>query len=156
MRAGARAGVRAQVKGPGLADTSLSRKFKKLQPKRGKGSYFCVAIRTGVTRASFPRAHFFNRQNMRIIGEIPHPRYKVTIFKMGERVSVKIENALYEQTYKLGDDERFQTPEGVGRLLDGVFFEAVDRVMQAMHQNRLQAIERSASRASENDFEEII
>ncbi|MFN4080545.1 MAG: hypothetical protein ACK4NS_06560 [Saprospiraceae bacterium] len=93
---------------------------------------------------------------MRIIGEIPHPRFKVTIFKMGERVSVKIENALYEQTYKLGDDDRFQTPEAVERLLDGAFFEAADRVMQAMHQNRLQAIARLTPRTSQNDFDEII
>lgn len=93
---------------------------------------------------------------MRIIGEIPHPRLKITLFKMGGRVSVKLENALGEQTYKLGDDERFQTPEAVARLLDEAFLEGAEEIMQAMRQNRLRALERLFPPLEENAFDEII
>jgi len=50
---------------------------------------------------------------MRIIGHIEHPSLKISVFRYEGRTSVKFETALYEQTFKLGDDERFATLEGV-------------------------------------------
>ena len=55
---------------------------------------------------------------MRIIGNIEHPSLKISVFKNDGRTSVKFETSLYEQTFKLGDDERFSTLEGVQKLVD--------------------------------------
>ena len=93
---------------------------------------------------------------MRIIGHIEHPHLKITIFKMDNRVSVKFESGLYEQTYKLGDDERFQTPESIQKLMDMAFVESVLTQMQQMHQNRLSALSRHFPAAENETFEEII
>ncbi|MBK8428780.1 MAG: hypothetical protein IPL27_23790 [Lewinellaceae bacterium] len=62
---------------------------------------------------------------MRIIGEIQHPTLKITIFKMGERTSVKFENERYEQTYKLGTDERWTRLETIQQWVDTDFLEKV-------------------------------
>ncbi|MEZ4983119.1 MAG: hypothetical protein R2769_16340 [Saprospiraceae bacterium] len=42
---------------------------------------------------------------MRLVGEIEHPVMKISIFKMGERFSVKFEHKGVEVTYKFSDEE---------------------------------------------------
>ncbi len=93
---------------------------------------------------------------MRIIGEIQHPTLKITIFKMGERTSVKFENERYEQTYKLGTDERFTKPEAIEQWADVQFLEKVQQTFQQMHQAQMSAMSRFFPVESENLFEEII
>ena len=93
---------------------------------------------------------------MRIIGEIQHPTLKITIFKMGERTSVKFENERYEQTYKLGMEERLARPEAIGAWVDATFLENVQKTFQQMHQAQMAAMGRFFPTAAENIFEEII
>lgn len=93
---------------------------------------------------------------MRIIGHIEHPQFKISIFKMDNRVSVKFENALYEQTFKLGADERFASVEAIEKLVDAAFLERVSANFQLMHQAKMAAIGRSFSVESGVVFEEII
>ncbi len=38
---------------------------------------------------------------MRVIGEIPHPEIKITIFHWNNRYLIKLEAGLFEQTYKI-------------------------------------------------------
>lgn len=40
-------------------------------------------------------------QFMRIVGEIPHPDCKITLFSWNNRYLIKIEQGLLEQTYKI-------------------------------------------------------
>lgn len=93
---------------------------------------------------------------MRIIGDIPHPHLKITVFKMSERVSVKFENEGYEQTYKLGQDERVSTLEGVQQVIDAAFIQQVLQLMQQMHQSRIAAFGRAFHPPGEEAFEDII
>lgn len=93
---------------------------------------------------------------MRVIGYIEHPTLKISIFKMDQRISVKFENARYEQTYKLGEDERFATVEAVQKLVDGAMLEAVMRQFEQMHQAYIAALSRSFAEQNEPLFEEII
>ena len=93
---------------------------------------------------------------MRVIGDIPHPHLKITVFKTGERLSLKFENEGYEQTYKFGVDERVSNLAAVQRLVDADFLEAVLQQMQAMHQVRMAAFARVFPPAEGADFEEII
>lgn len=75
---------------------------------------------------------------MRIIGSIDHHVYKITVFKMDQRVSLKIENERYEQTYKLGDADQYSALEGVQALVTDGFLERVTAIFQQMHLNRMQ------------------
>ncbi|UXE66586.1 MAG: hypothetical protein KA713_19430 [Chryseotalea sp. WA131a] len=38
---------------------------------------------------------------MRVVGEIPHPDVKITIFHWNNRYLIKLEAGLFEQTFKL-------------------------------------------------------
>lgn len=93
---------------------------------------------------------------MRIIGQIEHPQLKITVFRMDGRSSVKFENAHYEQTFKLGDDERFATLEGVQRWVDKPLADAVLEGFQQMHRIRFDALSRQFPLPEGESFEEII
>ncbi len=92
---------------------------------------------------------------MRIIGYLGHPGLKTTVFKMDNRLSVKFETGLYEQTYKFREGEGADTLEDVQRLVDEGFFSGVLELFQHMHALRNQRL--SALAASDfSEFEEII
>jgi hypothetical protein len=93
---------------------------------------------------------------MRVIGYIEHPQLKITVFKMDNRLSVKFENASYEQTFKLGMDERVASLEAAQRLVDAAFIEQVLSSFQQMHQTRMAAFGRAFPAENQPVFEEII
>ncbi|MEQ1744589.1 MAG: hypothetical protein ABMA02_04130 [Saprospiraceae bacterium] len=93
---------------------------------------------------------------MRIIGTIPHPTLKISVFKADGRVSVKFENAGYEQTYKLGADDRFGDLDTVRRWADAILIESVLARMADMHGSRTAADARAFPVVAETEFEEIL
>lgn len=93
---------------------------------------------------------------MRIIGDIPHPTLKISVFKSDQRISVKFENALYEQTFKLGTDERLATVEAVAQWADSTLLAEVQSGFQQMHRTRMAAMARTFPAKATDVFEEII
>lgn len=93
---------------------------------------------------------------MRIIGEIPHPQLKISIFKMGDRLSVKFENALFEQTYKFGTDDRLNNAETIQKFIDPAFIDRVLLQFQDMNKTRLEAFARQFPADEAETFETII
>ena len=57
---------------------------------------------------------------MRIVGEIPHPELKITIFHWNNRYLIKLEAGLFEQTYKIPEYD-VASEEEVKKLVDEVF-----------------------------------
>lgn len=92
---------------------------------------------------------------MRILGYIDHPYLKITVFKMDTRLSVKLEDAFFEQTYKFRQEDRLSRFEDVKRLIDKPFIEGVLDHFKQMHALRDAALNRNLP-AGENEFEEII
>jgi hypothetical protein len=93
---------------------------------------------------------------MRIIGNIEHPSLKISVFKADNRISVKFENGLYEQTFKLGDDERFASMEAVEKFVDAPLLEGVLAGFQHLHSTRMQAMSRQFPVTETETFETII
>ncbi len=93
---------------------------------------------------------------MRIIGNIAHPALKISVFKADNRISVKFENALYEQTFKLGDDERFNNLEAVQKLVDETMITDVLAGFQQMHATRMAVLSRAFPVTETEVFEDII
>lgn len=93
---------------------------------------------------------------MRILGTIDHPRLKITVFKMDNRISVKFENEGYEQTIKLGMDERFNNLETIQKWVDAVLLDDVSQLLQRLHQARLAVTARAFPEEAGAEFEEII
>lgn len=92
---------------------------------------------------------------MRIIGQIEHPILKITIFKNDNRISVKLESGLYEQTYKFRDGEGIESAEDVEKFITSEFLEQVQGILEAMHAARISALSRRSQSGPET-FEEII
>ncbi|MFK7936015.1 MAG: hypothetical protein AB8G22_21050 [Saprospiraceae bacterium] len=93
---------------------------------------------------------------MRIIGYIEHPHLKVTVFKMDNKLSVKFESGLYEQTYKFRMTEQLETLEDVKKLVDMPFLLAVEEELQRMHRVRNAALSRKIKTSETNEFPTII
>jgi len=78
---------------------------------------------------------------MRVIGEVPHPKYKITVFSMNERLSVKIEDKLLEQIYKFRDGTGINNTADVTALLDEAFMQKVAITFLQMGQTYFEALE---------------
>jgi len=62
---------------------------------------------------------------MRIIAELPHSDFKISILNMNNKFIVKIEQGSLEQTYKIAEADVVDGVNGVFELLDEVFLKTV-------------------------------
>jgi hypothetical protein len=62
---------------------------------------------------------------MRIIAELPHPEFKISILFMNNRYLVKIEQGSLEQTYKIADVDLLDGVNSVFEILDEEFLKSV-------------------------------
>jgi hypothetical protein len=102
---------------------------------------------------------FFYKQQpiqMRIVGEVPHPRLKVTLFKNDGKYSFKIEGGMMEQIFKLRDDDRFQETNDVLKLLDEDFLAEMETVFNAMDKARSETFLRHFPQPDDEVFDVII
>lgn len=93
---------------------------------------------------------------MRIIGYIEHPNLKITVFKMDNRLSVKFETGLYEQTYKYRTGDGMESLEDVKKQVDQAFIEQIEKMFVDMHQAKNQALKRNQDQGQEDEFDVII
>jgi hypothetical protein len=62
---------------------------------------------------------------MRIIAELPHPDFKISILSMNQKFIVKIEQGTLEQTYKIPDMDLTDGINSVFEVLDEAFLKTV-------------------------------
>ena len=62
---------------------------------------------------------------MRIIAELPHPEFKISILNMNSKFIIKIEKGALEQTYKLPEMDLTDGVNSVFELLDEAFLKTV-------------------------------
>jgi hypothetical protein len=62
---------------------------------------------------------------MRVIAELPHPDFKITIFSMNQKFIVKMEKGILEQSYKIPDMDLTDGINSVFEILDEAFLAAV-------------------------------
>lgn len=93
---------------------------------------------------------------MRIVGEIPHPFLKITIFKMDTRFSVKFETGMLEQIYKFRDGEGIEHVEDAIAFVDAQLIRMVEEIFENMQKSKLDSLRRAFPPADGGVFEEII
>jgi len=93
---------------------------------------------------------------MRIIGYIEHPVIKITVFKMDNKLSVKFESGLFEQTYKFRQSDDLEKIEDVQRLVDTTFINNVLAEFTTMNQLKNTALSRFLPESTSDEFDEII
>jgi hypothetical protein len=71
---------------------------------------------------------------MRVIGEIPHPQFKITLFSWNGKYLIKLEAGMYEQTYKIREDDLSSEAEIHGILNEGFLARALE-AFRLMHSN---------------------
>ena len=79
---------------------------------------------------------------MRVVGEIPHPDCKITIFSWNNRYLIKFESGLFEQTFKVAEYDILQESD-LYTLVDEAFIQDTLARFDAMNtsfRTRLQAI----------------
>ncbi|WP_345952026.1 MULTISPECIES: hypothetical protein [unclassified Mucilaginibacter] len=62
---------------------------------------------------------------MRVIAELPHPEFKVSIFSMNRKFIIKLEQGALEQTYKVAEADLMDGVNSVFELLDEAFYATV-------------------------------
>ncbi|RFZ84739.1 hypothetical protein DYU05_03795 [Mucilaginibacter terrenus] len=62
---------------------------------------------------------------MRIIAELPHPDFKISILSMNQKFIVKIEKGSLEQTFKIPEMDLTDGVNSVFELLDEAFLKTV-------------------------------
>lgn len=92
---------------------------------------------------------------MRIVGYLDHERFKVTVFRMDNRLAVKFEDGGLEQVYKFRLEDRLTNLADVQRLVDPDFLAQVERVHQLMVSSQAAVIRRQLP-PREEDFPTII
>lgn len=93
---------------------------------------------------------------MRIVGDIPHPILKITIFLHDSKYSVKFESGLYELTYKFRSGEDIDSAAAIKSIVDDQFIAEVTATLPKLHQQKLDGIGRWLAGKEAETFEEII
>ena len=76
---------------------------------------------------------------MRVIGEIPHPECKITIFHWNNRYLIKLEQGLLEQTYKIQEYD-VSSEEELRSLITADFMQAALQQFGTMRQTLQDAL----------------
>ena len=78
---------------------------------------------------------------MRVVGYIPHPEFKISVFSLSEKYIVKIEAGYFEQSYKFpaGAVEKWQDLE---TLFDESFMQTIRERFLQMAKDSLAAHKR--------------
>lgn len=79
---------------------------------------------------------------MRTIAELPHPKFKITIFSMNQKYIIKFEQSGLEQSYKISEMDVLNGVDGVFELLDDDFYKQVESTFENMRITFKEAYER--------------
>ena len=81
---------------------------------------------------------------MRLVGEVPHPTLKITLFSWNNRYLVKFEQGYLEQTYKI-DQFDVSGDQALKDMLDPAFLDGVSQRFETMEADWSGAIRRADS-----------
>jgi hypothetical protein len=87
---------------------------------------------------------------MQVVHYIPHSRYKITVFKSGNRFIVKFDDADHDLSIKFREGEASNLQEVI-RQIDDLLIEKIDQVFSSLAQLRLQRFNRTSGQ-----FQDII
>jgi len=89
---------------------------------------------------------------MHIIGEIQHPKFKITLFKMNHRIALKIEDSGLEQWYKFRDGTFENGVSDLKESVDEKFIEHAIDIFTQMQKNKVTLL---SNENAEDSFDDI-
>lgn len=81
---------------------------------------------------------------MRIVGEIPHPVYKITVLQNMGRFTLQFEADATSQSYKLRESDKIQSAADVISLVTPDFLKRIDRVFLDLGDNLMDLLDLSS------------
>lgn len=79
---------------------------------------------------------------MRIIGEIPHPQLKITLFAWNNKYIIKLDRAGFEQTFKVPEFD-LTGEDQLQKLIDHSFLEQAISRFEEMEKSLFEALQRT-------------
>ena len=79
---------------------------------------------------------------MRVLAELPHPAFKISLFGMNQKFIIKFEQGTLEQSYKIAEADVIGGVNGVFELIDEAFLKTVEVTFQHMRSNFVDAYKR--------------
>lgn len=79
---------------------------------------------------------------MRVIAELPHPDFKITIMSMNQKFIVKMEKGVYEQIFKVAEMDLTDGVNSVFELLDEEFLNKAGERFKEMNRDFKDSYER--------------
>lgn len=76
---------------------------------------------------------------MRVIGEIPHPQIKITIFHWNNRYLIKLEAGFLEQTFKIADHD-LTSEADLSKIVSDTFIQKAIIRFQDMAETLMEAV----------------
>jgi hypothetical protein len=93
---------------------------------------------------------------MRILGYLHRPPINITVFKHEERILLKLEQSLYEQTYKFRISEELHELSHLERLLDEPFLAQIQERFEQMRKDTAAALARFMPKEEEEELPNIL
>jgi len=72
---------------------------------------------------------------MRVVAELPHPDFKITIMSMNQKFIVKTEKGVYEQIFKVAEMDLTDGVNSVFELLDEEFLKKIGERFKEMNRD---------------------
>lgn len=72
---------------------------------------------------------------MRVVAELPHPEFKISIFHFNGKFIAKFEQGALEQSYKVAEMDILDGVNSIFELLDEVFLQTVSARFTAMRKD---------------------
>ena len=79
---------------------------------------------------------------MRIIGEIPHPQIKITIFAWNNKYIIKLDRSGFEQTFKIAEFDIIDEGQ-LNQLIDETFITECILRFEEMEKSLFKALQRT-------------
>lgn len=93
---------------------------------------------------------------MRIVGEIPHSTYKITVFQMNNKFTVQFEDGEQSQLYKVPDVAYLKNFNDIQQMVDGAFLNEIDKIFIFMATAKRSAVDQIVNKSIEDEFDNII
>lgn len=92
---------------------------------------------------------------MRVIGEIPHPVFKITVFIHNDRFTLQIENGIFSQHYRVRKKPGIEGMDDFYKIVDKIFLDGVAATFSTMHLQWQRRVVDRSDRSNVSEFDDI-
>ncbi len=95
---------------------------------------------------------------LRIVGEIAHPVYKITLFQHGDRFTLQIDHGVISQQYRVRQSPSLESPDDILHMVDPAFLAEAADLFDRMYKSWQKSLQQAESqrKSSPEDWAPIL